>query len=361
MLQDSLSDFVPVLSAHPSWFAPASSLSVRLDGSQIGAAGVASLASLINAGKNVSFVAGASDTTLNVTAAAHDLATDAAMLNQLSGMVGVHITVSNEGSAVSAADAMALIGITGFSAAAHTLYVSDTGAAIAASAASLFGHGFPEILVSSGNFIGTAAQLLDHSLHVAPGATVAMTGSATLSAAQTQTLALLPGFALAGGASLTVSDTIADILANASGLSAATSIQVTDSETVSASSLAVLALVAAAHPGHFSLGGHSVSVADTAANLAAVPAQDIGLASSFALSAPALVTAAQFVTLRDALHVALGGNTLTIQDSAAHLLGLSGSLSLAAACMLSGAATRLGRRRANPVERARISPPAATC
>ena len=41
LLADALSAFIPMLSAHFSWFAGASALSVRLDGGQIGAAGVA--------------------------------------------------------------------------------------------------------------------------------------------------------------------------------------------------------------------------------------------------------------------------------------------------------------------------------
>ena len=337
-LQDSLTDFVPALSAHGTWFNTVATLSVRLDGSQITAAGVASLAALANAGKTITFVAGMSDTALNITATAHDLAGVAAAVNQLGGMVGLHISVSNESAAITVADALALMGITGFSPAAHTLYVADTGAAISANAAALFGHGFPEILVSSGNFAGSATQLLDTTLHVASGATVSMTGSASLTAAQAQTLSILPGFVLASGATLAVSDTAAHILANASGLGAATSITITDSETVSASGLSTLALLAASHPGHFSLGSQTLSVSDTAANLLALPGQAVALATSFALSAAATVTAAQFTTLRDTLHTSPAGHAVTVLDSAAHLLALSGSLSLATACVLTGPA-----------------------
>jgi hypothetical protein len=337
-LQDSLTDFVPALSAHGAWLNTVATLSVRLDGSQIGAAGVASLAALATAGKTIIFVAGSSDTLLNITASAHDLAGAAASVNRLGGMVGLHITISNEGAAVTAADAQALMGITGFSPAAHTVYVADTGAAISANAAALFGHGFPQILVTSGNFAGSAAQLLDTSLHLATGATVSMTGSASLNAAQAEALSILPGFTLAPGASLAVSDTAANILANASGLGTATSISVTDSETVQASGLSTLALLAASHPGHFSLGGHTLSVSDTAANLLALSGQAVALATSFGLSADATVTAAQFTTLRDTLHTVPAGHAVTILDSAAHLLALSGSLSLATACVLTGPA-----------------------
>ena len=97
--------------------------------------------------------------------------------NRLALLVGLHITVSNDGSAISAADALALTGITGFAPGAHTLSVADTGAAIASCATSLFGHGFPNITILSGNFAGIAAQLLDPVLHVAHGATVTMTGA----------------------------------------------------------------------------------------------------------------------------------------------------------------------------------------
>ncbi len=339
LLQDSLTNYVPVLSAHINYFTSATSLSVRLDGSQIGAAGVAALATLAGEGKTVSFVAGASDTLLNVTATAQNLATDAASVNQIGGLVGLHITISNDGTAITAAVAAALTGITAFSAAAHTLYVSDTGAALTTLASAIFGHGFPQIVVTSGTLTATAAELLDPALHLNSGATVTLTGTATVTAQQAATLDALAGFAIANGASLTVADTIAHILQYASSLGIASAVTATDSETVTAANATVLALVAAAHPGHFSLGGHSLTVSDTAANLASLTNQTIALATGFTLSASGTVTAAQFTTLRDTLHVSLGGNTLTIDDTAANLLGLSGSLTLASACMLSGPAT----------------------
>ena len=338
LLQDALTNFVPVLSAHAAWFAGASALSVRLDGGVIGAAGVTALAALETAGKTLTFVAGATDTTLNITAAAHDLATAAASVNQLGGLVGLHVTISNDGSAVTAADAVALDSITGFSAAAHTLTVADTATAIGANAAALFGHGYPQIAVASGDFIGTAAQLLDPTLAFQGNATATLTGNAAVNAAQAQSLAALPGFTLAGGATLAVADTITSLLADAGSLGAATTITATDSETVSASNAIALAVIAAAHSGHFSLGGNTLTVLDTAANLAALPQTAIALATGFALSAPATVNAAQFVTLRDTLHVGLNGQAITIDDSASHLLGLSGSLGLASACVLTGSA-----------------------
>ncbi len=339
ILLDALSAYIPVLSAHPGYFASATSVTVRLDGTQIGAAGVTSLATLASAGKSVNFVAGGSDSVLNVTASAQDLANAAASVNQVGALIGLHITLSNDGSAVTASVAAALISITAFSPAAHTLSISDTGAALTTLAAAVFGHGFAQIVVASGNFTGTAAELVDPALHLNSGVTVSMTGTAAVTCQQAAALEALPGFALASGASLTVSDTIANILTHTSVLGLASAVTVTDSETVSAANAGLLAQVAAAHPGQFSLGGHSLTVSDTAANLANLTPQTIALATGFALSASGTVTAARFTTLRDTLHVALGGNTLTIADTAAQLLGLSGNLTLAAATVLTGPAS----------------------
>jgi hypothetical protein len=320
VFQDALAAFVPVLSAHPGWFATASALSVRLDGSQIGAAGVAALAALANGGKTVTFVAGQTDTTLNVTDTAHNLAAAAAALNLFAAHTALHLTISNDGSAVNSADAVALLSINGFTAAAHTLYVADTGAAITANAATLFSHAFPEILVTSGNFTGTAVELLSPALHLQGNATVTMTGTPTVTAQQIQTLAALPGFALANGATLTVSDSVSQLIAHAASLGAATAVAVADSETVTAANAASLAQIAAAHAGHFSLGGHTLTVADTPAALLALPGPAQALATALTLSANATVTAAQAGQLALLAHYGNGGFALTVMDGAAAIV-----------------------------------------
>ena len=338
-LSDSVSAAAPVLAAHPGWFSGASALSLRLDGGQTSAAAAVALATLANGGKTISFVPGLGGTTLNINATAHDLAGAASSLNRLGQLVGLHIVVSNDGSAISAADAVALTTIAGFAPAQHTLTVSDSGAAISAGGAALFNHGYGQILVTSGTFSGIAALLLDPTLHFAPGATASLIGTPTLNAGQMQVLAGLPGFAVAPGATLTVADTISHILAHGSALAAATSIVATDSETISAAGLTALTQIAVSHPGHFSLGGQTLTVADTPANLAALPTQGVALPASYVLTANGAVTAAQLVVLRDGLHVAANSHTLSLSDTAAHLLGLSGSLALVSATQMSADAT----------------------
>ena len=332
---DTLAAAAPVLVAHAAWFGAATAVVVRLDGSQVSAGVAVALAALANASKTVTFTPVGLNTTLNVNAAAHDLAAAAASLNRIGRLVGVHITVSNDGSAISAADAVALTTITGFAPAQHTLTVSDTGSAITAAGAALFNHGYPQIVVASGTFSGIAAELLDPTLRIMAGASVSMTGNPTLSAAQIQVLASLPGFALAQGATLTVVDTISHILAHAGAMAPASTIVANDSETITAASLTTLGQIAAAHPGHFNLAGHTLSVTDNPANLAALGSQAIALTSSYTLNANGLVTTAQLVTLRDRLGVAANGHTVTVSDTATNLLALSGNLALVSATQLS--------------------------
>ncbi len=333
---DTLAAAAPVLVAHAGWFGAATAVVVRLDGSQVSAGVAVALAALANASKIVTFTPVGLNTTLNVNAAAHDLAGAAASLNRIGLLVGVHITVSNDGSAISAADAVALTTITGFAPAQHTLTVSDTGSAITAAGAALFNHGYPQIVVASGTFSGIAAELLDPTLRIMAGASVSMTGNPTLAAAQIQVLASLPGFAVAQGATLTVSDTITHILAHAGAMAPASTIVATDSESITAANLTTLGQIAAAHPGHFNLAGHTLSVTDSPANLAALGGQAIALTGSYTLNANGLVTAAQLVTLRDGLGVTANGHSVTVSDTATNLLAVSGNLALVSATQLIG-------------------------
>ena len=334
VFSDSLAALAPALIAHPTWFTLAGAVTIRLDGTQVGAGVATALAALVNAGKTVAFATSPSDATLNINATAHDLASAAASLNRIGQLVGVHIHVANDGSAISAADAVALTGIAGFSPAQHTLYVADTGAAITAAGAALFNHGYPQIVVVSGNFSGIAAQLLDPTLHVLAGATVTMTGHPTLNAAQMQVLSGLPGFALAAGTTLSVTDTISHLVAHAGAMGPATAITVTDSETTTAAGLSALAGLRAAHANNFTLGGHTVTAADTPANLAGLSADAIALSSGFSLTGNGAVSVAQMLTLRDSLHVVANGHSVVVSDTAANLLSLSGNLTLVSATQL---------------------------
>ena len=339
-LSDSLANINATLATHPGWFASLGAVTVRLDGSQIGAYAASQLEGLALHGKTVTFIPSGGDTALRVVAAAHDLASNAAALNLLAGHTPLAITLSPDPSTVDAADAAALTGLAGFNPAAHTLFVADSGASIAAHAASLFGHGFTEIIVTSGDFAGTAAQLLDPSLHLDGGATAMLTQSAVLGAAAAASLGALPGFSRAGGVALTVADTTADLLAHAGGLAAATAVQVTDSAVVSAAGAATLAMLAQAHPGAFSLVGHTLTVADTAANLLTLPVAALALAGATQLSADAAVTALQAATLMSEPDFSLGGHLLTVVDTATNLLALPPEiLNIATATQLSADAT----------------------
>jgi hypothetical protein len=338
-LADSLSAITGLMAAHPASLLPVTALAIRLDGSTIGAYGATQIGALEGHGTSVTFLSSGQNTTLPVSATAQDLAANAVSLNHLAGQVGLNILVTNEGATLSAAQAAALLGITGFNPAAYTLSIADAGAALTASAALLFGRGFHGITVTSGTLTGTASQLLDPALHIYTGAGVTLAASVNLSASQAAALLALPHFAAANGATVSVADTITNLLANGSALSGAGSITVTDSETINGAQAVQLAVLANAFASQFSLAGHTVTVQDSTAALLALPQPVLALIGGTVLGSDATVTAAQFVTLRDILHVALGGHSLTIQDSAANLLSLPGGLALAHACVLSGDAT----------------------
>ncbi|MEJ0046258.1 MAG: hypothetical protein WDN04_09150 [Rhodospirillales bacterium] len=231
-LADSLTNISATLASHPAWLASVSAMTVRLDGSHIGAYAASQLAGLAGHGKILTFLPSIGDTALQVTAAR-------ARPRQQRG--GAQPAVRQHPARHHAQQRphlgqcrrrAALTGLIGFSPAAHTLFVADSGANIASHAARLFGHGFTEIIVTSGVFGGTSAQLLDSALHISAGTSALLTQSAVLGADAVAALALLRGFSRAGGVTLTVADSTANLLANASHLAAATEVQVTDSATV---------------------------------------------------------------------------------------------------------------------------------
>ncbi len=340
-LTDTTAKIAAMLAATPAWFSQVTAVTVLLDGTSIGAYPASQLNGLTQHGKTVVFVASAGHTALNIAAASHDLATNAAALNTLGTHVPLTFTVTNEGASISAADAASLITLAGFSPSAHTIVVADTGANITAHATAIFGHGFSQIQVTSGTIAGTATQLLDASLHLGSGATAQLASSATLGAAAAATLAGLSGYSHAPGATLTVADTAANLTANTSAwLAAAGAVSLTANATVSASVVTGLGAIATSLGQGFSLGGHTITASDTLAALIAIPAPATALASALLLAADATVSAAQYTTFHGLAHAGLGGHSITIADTAANLLALSaGSLGMASALVLSADAS----------------------
>ncbi len=330
-LSDGTAQIVALLAAHPAYFAQVAAVSVTLDGSSIGAYPATQLSGLAAHGKPLSFVSTPGHTVLNVAAAAHDLGSNAASLNALAGHVPVSFTLTNPGATVIAADAAGLATLTGFSPAGSALTVSDTAANIAAHASVLFGHGFAQITVQSGTFAGTAAQLNDPTLHFLAGAHAQLAVSAVLGGQAAASLAALPGFSLAAGATLSVADTAASLAATASSwLGLASSATLSGSATVPATTAITLALVASTLGAGFSLGGNSLVVSDTLASLLALPTQAVSIATGLVLSAPATASVAQATAFFALPHASAGGFAIAVADTAANLLSLHGA-ALAAA------------------------------
>ncbi len=254
----------------------------------------------------------------------------------------VTVTPNDQSSVLTAAQAAAL------SVVSPGLSVQDTAPAISGLAGQIFGKGFASITATSGTLSGTATQLLDPTLHYgsssnsllstlsqSSGSSVPvnaqLTGASTVDAAHLTALSVLPGFSVAPGATLTVADTIGALIA-ASGLihSFATAVLATDNETMTAAAATVLAgLSAAVGSAQFSLGGHTVTISDDGANLAAPGnAAGLALASAVTLSAASIVNASQAAHLIALGTVfSTGGMSLTISDTAANLATLASSAS----------------------------------
>jgi hypothetical protein len=346
-ISDTLAHIAAVIGTHMPAFTTATAVTVRLDGTHIGAIPASQLGLVAAGGVAVTFVPSGTNTTLPVTAAAHDIAANAAGLNDLAGRVTVAYTLSNPGVAVNAQDGAALAGLTGFTPAAQPLDVADTGAAIAAHATALFGHGFAAITVSRGNFAGNSAQLLDATLHLAAGATASLGTSATIGEASANTLAALGGFALASGVTLTVQDSVANLLIlSAAAQAVATSLRLSAPQSVTVQQLAGLAALGS----KFTEAGNAVTVQGSVAALEALAPAALALATqitvqdtaanivagssvlgtahtTYALSASGTVTGAQAASL-----VALGtafslnGQALTVQDNAAGVIANSAAV-----------------------------------
>ncbi len=324
-LSDNTAQVAALLAAHPAWFAQLAAVTVHLDGTSIGAY-PAVLLNNFAVHKPLTFVPTPGNNVLNVAAAAHDLGSNAASLDALEAHTAVNFTLTNDGTPVIASDAAGLATLAGFSPSAHTLYVSDTAANIAAHASTLFGAGFATIQVMSGTFAGTAAQLTNPTLRLLAGAHAQLAASATVSAQAADTMIALPGFSLASGAQLAVTDTAGNLAATApTWLSFASAATLSANATIPAATAISLAAIGTALGAGFSLGGHSVTVADTLANLLALPTPAAALASVMALAANATATAAQADAFAALPHASLAGYTIAVTDTAAGLLTLTGA------------------------------------
>ena len=350
-LSDSTANVVALMAAHPAYMAQVSVLSIHLDGTSIGAYPASQLTGYMLHGRTVSFVPAGG--VLTVSAAAHDLGSNAAALDALAQHQALTFSLVTAGAPANivAADAAGLTTLTGFSIAGHSISVADSAANIAGHAAQLFGEGFARITVSGGTMLGTQAQLLDPTLRFATGAHAELSASAIVSGAAASSLAGLPGFSLAQGVSIVVQDSAANLAATAPSWRAfaAGAVLSTNASGVSAATLTQLASL----PGGLNLAGHSLGVADTLASLTALSSQSAALATSLSLSANATANAAQLTAFAALPHASLGGFTIAVTDIAPNLIGLSASsLADAASCTLSANATvstaQFGELRALP-------------
>ena len=317
-LSDTVSQIDGVLAAHITWFTSIAAITLRMDGGRISAYDAGVLEQMIAHGRQVTFVPGLTDSTLNITATtAHNLAANAAMLSALATHVPLAYSLSGGTAPITAADAAALLTLPNIASIVHTLSVSDTGTQITANAGALFGQGFAGITVTSGAFSGTAAQLLNSSLHFAGISTASLAASANVTAAQAASLAALPGFAIASGASLTVQDSATNLL----GMSSHT-LGVVSSELLPAGPATVTAAQgsALAAMAHFSNAAGVITVADTIANLKSSTAwQTIATNTVIADAAANITAGANAAMVQNATAV-------TVTDSAANIATYTSSL-----------------------------------
>lgn len=316
-LSDTTAHIVALLIGHLGEFVPVSAIRIQLDGTSMGAY-PASLLSGMAAHKTLVFVASGANTVLNIAAAAHDLASNAPALTALEAHQALSFTVLNDGSAISATDAASLTTLLGFNPAIHTLYVSDTGANLTTRIAALLGHGFVQIQVASGTLSGTAAQLLDNTVHFLAGAHAQLAANANVAVSIATYLAALPGLTNAAGVSLSVTDTAANLAANPAAWIAAAQIATLSTDaSVNASTFGVLIGLP-----HFSSGGHVLSVGDTAADLLSIGTtllQQFGAAVHVMDTAANLAANAATNLLQTATSVSLSANAQVSATSAAQI------------------------------------------
>ncbi len=185
----------------------------------------------------------------------------------------------------------------------------------------------------------TAAHLLELvSSDVSLAAEIMLSTTATnLSAATAEQLATLPNFTT-GIAHLTIQDSAADLLQitgdgsqpdDWAGELAASSVTLTGSATVTAAQADELALLGS----RLSLGGHTLTVSDSAANLvSSANAGGLALAGAVTLSGDETALSAANATQLAALsHFSKGGYDITVSDTAANLAFAGNSTGLALA------------------------------
>jgi hypothetical protein len=167
-------------------------------------------------------------------------------------------------------------------------------------------------------------------------ASVVISGTNTVTAAQAESLSGLPSLSLATGATLVVSDSAANLLltGNTAGLSIATSIKISGDNTVTAAQSTALATMGA------TLSSSAVlHVVDSATNLLAA-SYPSGSGTTFTLAAGSnTIDAAQMTSLVALRGFGLNpGATITVIDNATNLLANSSAINkYAASVELSGA------------------------
>ncbi len=228
------------------------------------------------------------------------------------------VTLSGDETALSAATATLLAQLGHFNKGGHHVTISDTAANLA----------------FAGNAAGLA--LADH---------VQLSQASSMTVAAAEALIGMANFQVNTGAPITITDTLPDLLGLATAelpfnntVLAATSIAL--SQNTIATAAQIEALTALPQYASFSLDSHTLTLADSGENLAALTPEEAAAAGSVVMIGDALLTAAQADALA-ALSINLGGYSLTVSDTATALLSPSNidGLAIASAIVLSGAAT----------------------
>ena len=195
-------------------------------------------------------------------------------------------------------------------------------------------HGHPLILVDSPErLLSLSAQDVTAMSAIHLGNTV---NAWVVSAADAMRLVALPNFS-AGTPGMRVSDTAQEILDphHTAGVSAAIAVVLTADAVVSANAAVFLHGLSG-----FSAGTHTLTIRDTAATIAALDPDVAAMATSVEVLDGAPISVALFVELRDVQHLAAEAGSFTVSDTAEHLLSLvGGDLSLLGQTSLSGPAT----------------------
>ena len=221
----------------------------------------------------------------------------------------------SQAATVTVAEATALLGLHGFSTGGQALTVADTPTHLAAAPLGVQALATSETIVARTS--GNAADF-------------------TLSAAQLGALQALPSLSMAGFVnSITLADTASTLAALASALGGAASGSLLTHVVPVLSADAVVSAATAnilAHVPHFGLAGHTLTVLDSPAGLLS-PGVVAGLAiaTGSGLAAPAIVTATIANALAALPGFAANGNPMTVADTPAHLLSLSGAAEALAA------------------------------